>query len=132
MADSEKAWVEIPEGYLILNSKEALDLFDALTTSGTLWEQLSVLFNDYALNKNKSEELETKVGNMQELMSTMIKSINSMNSQLPPPQEQSKSYSQQSIVEPAEVHDVTIKTASKKKTSEGLSALKKKMSKFKS
>lgn len=134
MSEKEKSWVEISKGYLVLNSKEAIDLFDQYSTTGTLWEILSMLFNEYSLNKNKNSELETQVLSLQEMMAMVLKGVNSMNAQLPPPRDSANSsrrdYEQSSIVEPIE--NVVVKTASKSKGSpKGLSDLSKKMSRFK-
>ena len=113
-------------GYLVLNSREAIDLFNELTISGTVWEQISVLFNDYALNKKKNENVETKVDDLQKIILGMVKTINSMNSQLPAPS--NITVGNNDIVEP---NKVEIKEIKKTKVSSSFESLMSKMNKFK-
>lgn len=51
-------YVEINEGYLMLKTERAKKLFEEYSSSGTLWEILSVLFNDYAENGNVKSTLD--------------------------------------------------------------------------
>lgn len=123
--DKNKSLVELENGYLILNSREAIDLFNELSSTGTIWEQLSVLFNDYALNSDKSKIMETKVDDLQKIILSMAKTLNSMNTQLPAPS--SINVDNNQIITPGKVE---IKEIKKTKVSSNLESLMSKMKKY--
>lgn len=130
--ESKKAWVEIPKGYLVLNSKESIELFEELSSTGTLWEQLSVLFNEYADNKDKNNRIEEQMDCMQDMMKLMMSSVKTITNQLPPPSNNrpnQKTYDPEIIVEPREAP--VVKKARTTARSQGLGSLKDKMSRFK-
>ena len=63
-------YVEVENGYMVLKSEKAKELFESYSTSGTLWEVISMLFNDYAENgsvKSTLDEINTKLPGLQEL-----------------------------------------------------------------
>ena len=123
--NKNKLLVELENGYLVLNSIEAIDLFNELSSTGTIWEQLSVLFNDYALNSNKDKVMETKVDDLQKIILSMAKTLNSMNTQLPAPSNINVDNKQ--IVTP---NKVEIKEIKKTKVSSNIESLMSKMKKY--
>lgn len=134
MGDSK--YVEMDKGYLVLNSKEAIDLYNELTTSGGLFEQLSVLFNEYALNKDKTSKLETQIADMSMIMSKMVQSFQDMK-QLPLNENNhtkmimSDSQIIETEIETKPAVKVTTAKPKSKGSSKGFKSLASKMSKFK-
>lgn len=69
--------VEIKQGYLTLRSKESLELFDILVNEGRLFDVLSVLFDDYAHNKNSIDKLASQISMLVDVNKRMMKTIES-------------------------------------------------------
>ena len=122
----DKLLVELENGYLVLNSRESIDLFNELSSTGTIWEQLSVLFNDYALNNSKDKVMENKVDDLQKIILSMVQKLNSMTTQLPAPSSNINIDNKQ-IITPSKVE---IKEIKKTKVSSNIESLMSKMKKY--
>ena len=85
MQQNKKVWVEIPGGDLVLSSQEAIDLFNRYCESGTLWELLSVLFNDYAENGRRTDNVIKEQKATQEMLQLIMKQMTQTGFQLPSP-----------------------------------------------
>ena len=122
----DKLLVELENGYLVLNSRESIDLFNELSSTGTIWEQLSVLFNDYALNNGKDTVMGNKVDDLQKIILSMAQKLNSMTTQLPAPSSNINIDNKQ-IITPSKVE---IKEIKKTKVSSNIESLMSKMKKY--
>lgn len=84
-SENVKAWVEVPGGELILTSQDSIDLFNKYCESGTLWEIVSVLFNEYASSSKKSDKILEEQKATQEMLKSLMNQFVNMNRQLPAP-----------------------------------------------
>lgn len=123
--------VEIKQGYLTLRSKESLELFDALVNEGRLFDVLSVLFDDYAHNKNSIDKLASQISMLVDVNKRMMKTIES-GAQISAPTAQDALV----VEEPIKVKEVALPKPKQKKIKSGskadnLKALKDRFNKIK-
>ena len=123
--------VEIKQGYLTLRSKESLELFDALVNEGRLFDVLSVLFDDYAHNKNSIDKLASQISMLVDVNKRMMKTIES-GAQISAPTAQDTLV----VEEPIKVKEVALPKPKQKKIKSGskadnLKALKDRFNKIK-
>lgn len=106
--------VDIEKGYLILDSKKSLDLFNELVTNGSLWERLSDLFNECAKQSGDSDKYQEELTNIYEMLGKVLVSNQRMEnalSQIPKglPNEKAVNQLKPKEVEIDMVKDVTVK-----------------------
>lgn len=94
--------VEMKDGYLILRSELAVQLYNELNISGDTWSFLSQLFNDAANEQGTSKSSE-ELMQVKEMMAVVLKEMQNAKAALPSPQATTEPIKVNNQIEPIDV-----------------------------